>query len=944
MARKAEISSVQQGLAFGIKDFGVALKKAYPSGITDQQREGINSVMAGEASVGSLPEPMREVVANMRNHIDSLSRELIDVGAVQGDLVATVEGNMGIYWTRSYEVFDYKEKWADLVKEKHPQVYNAAIARVREIISPPSLEKMEGMKMSDVRAVGAQLGIVDPSMKKSELIEKILDINPKELEKKIQGRVDKLLFKGEEAQSPMQMISKGLLGAKNLGILKQRELVPPWLRALWGERRSPLENYVISVEKMGGMIANHKFLAGVRAENMGTLFLEPSQGPMTIGGDRFIVQVSVLANDTMAPLNGVWTTPEIHKAFQQVFSSTRFGPVMSKVLALNSVIKLSKTVLSETTHIRNFISNIAFAAQSGHIVPGGYHHGTFKKSFNLTMTKLFNLSDEEFRKEVLELQERGIIGDTARAGEMRDIARASSMHDIDTFIDVHGTKAGRLARKALKGITNIYQAEDDFWKMFGYFNERQAYADALGKSIDDPEVKAIAAEHIRNLYPTYSRVGKAVQDLRRFPLLGTFVSFPHEVVRCNYHCARLISQEMRSDNKKVRAIGARRLAGLIFNYTSTAAVATGVTMLSGWGSGQDDDLRRYLPWYAKNNQIMFLPRGKDGTIYYVDLSYTDPNAYIKAPLEALMRGLTGKEDIFKSTVEAASEMFKPFLSEEILTQALIDIRRNKNQFGKPIWNPQADLDTKTLAWMNHLYKAIEPGSITGKRRILKGLRDQTHIHGRTYHPLLETISQVTGFKTSGLNIKGAFKWKVRDWKNDLSDAKYLYTAELHREGTVGSEQLKSKFEEQEKSRRKIYEEAKKDYDAAVRLGVKEKTLHSFMKSQRLSNIQIEGIKQGKPPRFEVPKDYVEGGVGKVKSAGLGPEEVRKARKELRTRKRATEILVRDQRKRRDFVKQKPPIDDIPVGKWVGDTRGGYSPSRKKKNGNEYEPGTRTGVR
>ena len=109
--------------------------------MTDDQRELINSYMAKEVDIDMLPEPLRAPTRAFREHIDALSQKMIDIGAAQGEMVATIMANKGIYWTRSYEVFDNAEKWPDIVQKNYPQVYDKAIAAVRQIYTPPPLEQ-----------------------------------------------------------------------------------------------------------------------------------------------------------------------------------------------------------------------------------------------------------------------------------------------------------------------------------------------------------------------------------------------------------------------------------------------------------------------------------------------------------------------------------------------------------------------------------------------------------------------------------------------------------------------------------------------------------------------------------------------------------------------------------------------------------------------------------
>ena len=81
----------------------------------------------------------------------------------------------------------------------------------------------------------------------------------------------------------------------------------------------------------------------------------------------------------------------------------------------------------------------------------------------------------------------------------------------------------------LDTLTKFYQFGDDFWKIIGFENEVNLLMKY--KKLSRAEAEPMAAKRIRETYPTYSMVGRSVQKLRRFPLAGTFVSFPAEIVR-----------------------------------------------------------------------------------------------------------------------------------------------------------------------------------------------------------------------------------------------------------------------------------------------------------------------------------------------------------------------------------------------------------------------------
>ena len=78
--------------------------------------------------------------------------------------------------------------------------------------------------------------------------------------------------------------------------------------------------------------------------------------------------------------------------------------------------------------------------------------------------------------------------------------------------------------------------------------------------MSEAEAEVEAARRVRDTYPAYSLVGNFVNQLRRFPLAGTFVSFPAEIIRTRYNQLKIAAEDLADPNRRV--LGARRLAGL----------------------------------------------------------------------------------------------------------------------------------------------------------------------------------------------------------------------------------------------------------------------------------------------------------------------------------------------------------------------------------------------
>jgi len=350
---------------------------------------------------------------------------------------------------------------------------------------------------------------------------------------------------------------------------------------------------------------------------------------------EYKTRIAAKGSDVMSPLNGLYTTPEIRTAFKDVMEPQNTGAMLSAYMKVNGTVKFAKTVGSVMTHIRNVLGNTGFAVANGHF--------RVKKagvSFNTVMASLAG-DRKLFQEKYLKYQRLGLVRESARAGELMDVIKDARKGDIADFSELNAVH--RAGEKVLKVFTEIYRAEDDVWKIYAFENEVARYKKALPE-MPVEQVEIMAAEIVRNTYPTYSLVPRGVKLLRRFPLVGTFVSFPAEVIRTTGNTMSLATKEIRSENPKIRDIGAQRIAGMIVAATATAGATATSRFIQGMTKDDDEDAREFVPPWSKNSDILWFGE-KDGDRLWIDLSYTDPYSYIKAPLQAFLRGDTWEDKI-----------------------------------------------------------------------------------------------------------------------------------------------------------------------------------------------------------------------------------------------------------------------------------------------------------
>ena len=207
---------------------------------------------------------------------------------------------------------------------------------------------------------------------------------------------------------------------------------------------------------------------------------------------------------------------------------------------------------------------------------------------------------------------------------------------LDSMMRKLTAGACRKAKAFMKGAEDLYTAEDDLFKIANFAVERyrlkNAYAKA-GIKRTEQQLKEEAADIVRNTVPNYAYVSDTVRALRRLPL-GTFMSFPSEILRTSTNIAQRSIREIK--NPALRNIGIKRLVGLT---TVLAAAPYGIQKgfqgLYNVTNEEMEALKRYLPDWSKNSTILPI-RTEDGELKYIDFSHG--NAYDVAirPLQTLL--------------------------------------------------------------------------------------------------------------------------------------------------------------------------------------------------------------------------------------------------------------------------------------------------------------------
>jgi hypothetical protein len=413
----------------------------------------------------------------------------------------------------------------------------------------------------------------------------------------------------------------------------------------------------------------------------------------------------------------------------------------------------------------------------------------------------------------------------------------------------------KLKKVFKKVFENPYQAEDDFWKIYAFENEKIRYSNALyNKKPSDlteaelSEVEKIAAENVKKVLPSYDQIPDGVKKLRSIPVVGSFVSFQYESYRTALNTIKLGMSELK--DPKLRGAGAKRVGGSItyvaarnalLGYFGKAA-GIGIAGIVGSLKAEDDEkekkrlMKRYLFEWQKESDILPLDI-KDGKFSFIDISGSDPHGAINKTIN----GMTDAESVGDAAIIGFTEStIKPFLGGEMTAILLNEVINNKTSKGGQIYNDGDPDDVKYEKQVEYIMKQAKPSFFRQYDKIVES--DEK----------LSTAGQMAvGLKKYNLDINKQFGYKASSFKYDgPAKTKYAYKKAYNEavENNASQEELNDIYENYKEEYDERYNEFHLDYISARDVfGVDPKQLYKTMNNLKLGESNIRQIIYGNLP-------------------------------------------------------------------------------------------------
>ena len=622
-------------------------------------------------------------------------------------------------------------------------------------------------------------------------------------------------------------------------------------------------------------------------------------------------------------LDGFYVPAPIYKDLtRQILAEDSVGTaalrgLFGTFLKAKGISQYSKTVLSPITQVRNFTTALTFATANGNIPVIG-RGSSLKDSAQAVFANITNKGSDEVFADLADAQQRGVLGTNAELREIQDTLNKGldiSARDPKNFIEaVAGTGGGareKLARgvgKLTKPLEAAYQGSDDFWKYFNYNAEQSHLRNALKgsspddqikyltKGMDDVEVDSLmkraeankgdvldeliknrAAQIVRDTVPNYNKASSGLVQLGRRLPIGNFISFPAEIYRTGFNIVKQGLDDMASDIPAIQTRGRNRLLGFTMTTAVVPAAALEIAYATTGVSREEMDAykRSFAPRWEKGSVLLPLGKTEDGKIQYMNFSTSNPydvltrfaNRAINEADDAVREGKDVGQVIEDVALGTLSEVFEPFMSEAMLTEALLDvtIRGGRTATGAEVYTNSESFGSrqskKFLHVMDTLMPNVIPANVSGGElepsRFLRGvigsedgmISSQDKM-GRERNALGEFARQATGVSVLEFDPKKGLEYGAYRLGQQQTDAKRKFNR-VTDDFNASTSSLTDAFQAANNDKLRIDKEYYRLIDDLRMMGLSNSDIRRVLKKNNIGG--VKGIMRGKFEPFKVTK-------------------------------------------------------------------------------------------
>ena len=766
-------------------DLATGFLKDYNSKTTSpaKQQYYLDQVMAymkGQIKKTDLPEPLQESAEALNKTFMEIKRDFADILPDGAGLKDFLNSNLRQYMRASFATF------TNPLYRPDKQTFDRAVDFMVDRIN-----RNENMVEAAIRASN------QPT-----------DVAIKEFARK---QVESMLQRGKaDNRDPLDVLS--FIARQNLKmddlVVQTGEELPAVIRKLMGEENTLRGSVMMTATDLASQTANLQMYNKLTKLGLdeGWLFRSSDEAlasgvinPKLIGPR--LPGLGKLNSD----ISEVYGSEDIVNSIvgsSGMLDNLLKNNLYQSLIAYKAMVQTGKTVYSPATQTRNFGSAGFFPLQSGHI--GG--SASVQDAFKIMLDDIFGAgrvaNEQQLIDRITRKIELGVLDENVVVSELKDILQDLKKAKFKSF----GELAERIDNTRLsQTATRLYAGGDNVWKWYGHefvmsqlkngFKNvdelvkeyKQTFKVDINPKTLEEGIEQYAATLIRDTYPTYSKVPKAIQLIRRVPFIGNFVSFPAEILRTTFTTSALAAKHIMSNNPTLRELGYRTLIG---QYITYGGIGAGVTYLgqsmSNLDSQQIKDLKEYfVPEFMRYSDLVPLTPMEDGVVKVFDNSRYFPYDLITSTTGNLInRMFTQREQLDPDKIE--TDMFKdlynytgPFADLAGGTlfgtaigyePALTFLTDGRTKTGSKIYAKTDTTVEKFDKMFAYTFETINPGFVRTLQNLYRSFAGMLTGTGQPIKPEDE-VFKLFGGSAVTIDVPGSFRFKIGNLKSSFREPK-----------------------------------------------------------------------------------------------------------------------------------------------------------------------------
>jgi hypothetical protein len=702
----------------------------------------VNAIMEGvpgaQQRMLAIDPELAESSRRARNMLDDLSAAVAQT-LPAGTLLDTITQNVGQWMRRGYAAFDAEANW------NFDSVTKAAAAG--KMLGGKDARKILADARAYLRSQNPQAGRT------------VAEWNG-DIEADMRDLMDRDQW--EAAMADGSTVRKGVSS-----FMKRKDIAPE-IRALMGEETNPLIRYARSAKFQAQIVARHHGQIAMRNLGLTTGLFSTERGGV------YTTQMPV--DTRWSGMAGVWTTPQLMKAFEETSSTDLAGKdiggmLVNSLKALGNEAKLNKVALNPGSWVVNILGNVVAVVQSGDVF---YHdfvrrvkeaRGIVGSGKTLRATNGAALALQDAQRSMLQrLRAAGVTGSSIT---LSDIEASLPRHLLAWAADdakrnaalgaakgaIFGQSLGRVlaapgrivggaiggaigARVGVEKIQAWQQAvanyvmtgPDALARVTGWLTN---YETALASGLTTEQANVQATQKTLNTFPNYAALPALLRSLSRIGFAGSFIAFQYEVWRNYGWNVKYAVEEINSGNAAQRGRGLRRLAGL----TAVSSLAMGglgaLLTAAGLASGADDERNKlFRKWFGRpweKDAVLAFSKFDGDKVAYYNTSYLLPQVTMVEVAQAMIEGESPEDKASR----VISRLWEQFAASSVHLGPLIEAYTGQTRDGFPI-SQRESAAGRAMDQVDYLVgSTMESGFSAQFERVARALM-KLDKHGRSY--------------------------------------------------------------------------------------------------------------------------------------------------------------------------------------------------------------------